>query len=49
MAAGIAIVFFGLVGYAKITDQWNTELPQQVYLYLVPNANEQHHPTVTGD
>lgn len=49
MAAGIAIVFFGLVGYAKITGQWNTELPQQVYLYLVPNANEQHHPTVTGD
>ena len=25
---GIAIVFFGLVGYAKITGQWNTELPQ---------------------
>ncbi len=49
MAAGIAIVFFGLVGYAKITGQWNTELPQQVYSYLVPNANEQHHPTVTGD
>jgi polyferredoxin len=49
MAAGIAIVYFGLVGYAKITGQWNTELPQQVYLYLVPNANEQHHPTVTGD
>lgn len=49
MAAGIAIVSFGLVGYAKITGQWNTELPQQVYLYLVPNANEQHHPTVTGD
>jgi polyferredoxin len=49
MAAGIAIVFFGLVGYAKITGHWNTELPQQVYLYLVPNANEQRHPTVTGD
>jgi hypothetical protein len=49
MAAGIAIVFCGLVGYAKITGQWNTELPQQVYLQLVPNANEQRHPTVTGD
>ena len=49
MAAGIAIVFFGLVGYAKITGHWNTELPQQVYLYLVPNANGQHHPTVGGD
>ena len=39
MAAGIAIIFFGLVGYAKITRHWNTELPKQVYLQLVPNAS----------
>ena len=25
MAAGIAILFFGMVGYAKVTGQWNTE------------------------
>ena len=49
MAAGIGIVFFGLVGYAKITGHWNTDLLQQVYLYVVPSANEQHHPTVAGD
>ena len=44
MAAGIAILFLGVVGYAKVTGQWNTNLPKQVYLQLVPNANEQEHP-----
>ena len=44
MAAGIAIIFFGLVGYAKFTGHWNTDLPKQVYLQLVPNASEQQHP-----
>lgn len=44
MAAGMAILFLGLVGYAKVTGQWNTNLPKQVYLQLVPNANEQAHP-----
>ncbi len=44
MAAGIAIIFFGLVGYAKIAGHWNTNLPKQVYLELVPSASEQQHP-----
>ncbi|MGC2109499.1 MAG: 4Fe-4S binding protein [Candidatus Korobacteraceae bacterium] len=44
IAAGIAIIFFGLVGYAKISRHWNTSLPKQVYLELVPNAGEQQHP-----
>ncbi len=44
MAAGIAIIFSGLVSYAKITRQWNTKLPKQVYLQLVPNASRLHHP-----
>lgn len=44
MAAGIAILFFGLVGYAKITGHWKTTLPKQVYMQLVPNASEQQHP-----
>ena len=44
MAAGIAIIFFGFVGYARITRHWNSSLPKQVYLQLVPNASEQHHP-----
>ena len=43
-AAGIAVIFFGLVGYAKITRHWDTQVPQQVYLRLVPAASEQGHP-----
>ena len=44
MAAAIAIIFFGLVGYVKLSGHWNTQLPQQVYFQLVPRAGEQHHP-----
>lgn len=46
MAAGIAIIFFGLVGYAKLTHHWDTNLPKQIYFQLVPTANEQYHPGV---
>ncbi len=44
VAAGIAILFFGLVGYAKLSDHWQTHLPQEVFLRLVPVANDQQHP-----
>jgi len=43
-AAGIAIIFFGLVGYAKFTGHWDTQMPKQVYFRLVPTASEQAHP-----
>lgn len=46
LVAGIGIIFFGLVGYAKLTDHWQAHLPQQVFLKLVPAADEQHHPMV---
>jgi polyferredoxin len=44
MAAGIAFVFFGLVGWAKLNGHWQTQLPKQIYFQLVPAANEQQHP-----
>ena len=44
MAAGIAIVFFGLVGYARLTGHWDTHLPKQLYFQLVPTAAAQRHP-----
>ena len=44
VAAGIAIVFLGLVGYAKLTSHWDTHLPEQLYFQLVPHANEAQHP-----
>ncbi len=45
VAALIAIVFFGLVGYAKRSGHWQTSLPKQVYLELVQAANQQQHPS----
>jgi polyferredoxin len=48
LAAGIAIVFLGLTGYARLTGLWNTEIPRQVYLELVPQANPQSHPLPSG-
>lgn len=44
VAAAIAIIFFGLVGYAKVSGHWQTNLPKSVYFELVPNADQQSHP-----
>lgn len=44
VAAVIAIVFFGLVGYAKLSGHWDTRLPQQIYFELVPHASDAQHP-----
>jgi hypothetical protein len=39
MAVGIVFLFLVMVGYAKLTDRWNTNLPKQVYLDLVPKEH----------
>jgi len=44
VAAGIAAIFLGTVSYAKLTHRWNTEIPSQVYQYLVVHADEATHP-----
>lgn len=44
VAAAIALLFFGLVGYAKLTSHWNTNIPRDAYMQLVPTANESSHP-----
>lgn len=44
MAAAIAVIFFSLVGYAKLSGHWDTQLPRQLYFQLVPRASELHHP-----
>ncbi|MBS1858257.1 MAG: 4Fe-4S binding protein [Acidobacteria bacterium] len=44
IAAGIAVLFFGAVGYARWTGHWRTDLPSQTYFELVPHANEFTHP-----
>ncbi|MEK7408886.1 MAG: 4Fe-4S binding protein [Acidobacteriota bacterium] len=44
MAAGIAVVFLGIVGYAQWAGYWRTDLPSQVYFDLIPRAHEFAHP-----
>lgn len=44
MAVGIAALFFGITGYARLTGHWQTHLPDSIYRQLVPHANEAAHP-----
>ncbi len=44
MAAGVAVIFLGVAGYAQLTGYWHSEVPDAVYLELIPRANEFGHP-----
>jgi polyferredoxin len=44
MAAGIAMVFLGVVGFAKASGYWKGDVPVNVYRELVPRANDVAHP-----
>ena len=44
MAAGIAALFFGLVGFAKTAGYWDSHVPHAAYQQLVPHADEARHP-----
>ena len=48
MAAGVAALFIGIIGYAKVEGYWNADVPHAVYQKLVPRANEARHP-MPGD
>lgn len=44
MAAGIAALFFGVVGFAKTAGYWDSHVPRAMYQQLVPHADEARHP-----
>jgi polyferredoxin len=44
VAGGVAFLFLGGCGWARWTRHWQTQLPTQVYMHLVPRANEFSHP-----
>ena len=44
MAAGIAALFFGVVGFAKTAGYWDSHVPQATYQELVPQADQARHP-----
>jgi polyferredoxin len=43
VALVLAIIFFGLVGVARATGHWQTNIPRDVYMQLVPHANDYGH------
>jgi polyferredoxin len=44
LAAGIAVVFIGLVGYARAAGYWHTPIADETYKGLIPHAAEFEHP-----
>jgi polyferredoxin len=48
LAAAVATLFFGVVGFAKTTGYWTSDVPASIYRELVPHANEARHP-MPGD
>ena len=44
MAAVMAVIFFGFVGYAQWTGNWHSGVPDSVYFDLIPRADEFGHP-----
>lgn len=43
VAAVLALIFFGLIGAARATGHWQTNIPRDVYMRLVPHADEYGH------
>jgi polyferredoxin len=48
MAAGVAVLFLGIVGFAQAVGFWDSPIPRSVYRQLVPHASEARHP-MPGD
>ena len=44
IAAGIAVLFFGIIGFAKASGYWDSHVPRAIYQQLVPHADEARHP-----
>jgi polyferredoxin len=40
----LATLFFGGVGFARLTHHWQTEVPSEVYRQLIPNVDVATHP-----
>jgi polyferredoxin len=46
VTAALAYIFLGLVLWARATNHWNTIVPSEVYMRLVPRANSVSHPGI---
>ncbi len=43
VVAILAILFFSLIGLARMTNHWQTHIPRSIYQQLVPNADNYTH------
>jgi polyferredoxin len=43
VAVVLAVVFFGLIGVARASGHWQTNISREIYLQLVPNAENIDH------
>jgi polyferredoxin len=43
IAVVLAMVFFGLIGVARMTGHWQTNISREIYVQLVPNAENFEH------
>ena len=48
VAAGVALIFLGMVALAQLTGHWQTKVSDDQYLQLIPNASQFGHPGATG-
>ena len=46
VTAALAYIFLGLVLWARASNHWNTNVPNEVYMHLVPKANSVAHPGI---
>lgn len=44
VAAVLACIFFGFVLTARATNHWHSNIPRDMYMYLVPRADQVTHP-----
>jgi len=44
LAAGVTVLFCGIVALARVTGHWHTSLPDATYFDLIPRASEFAHP-----
>ncbi len=44
IALGMALVFFGIVGWARAAGHWHSNVPDSIYQQLIPSASATAHP-----
>jgi len=44
VAAVLVYIFLGFVLFSRVTNHWQTNMPRDVYMNLVPRANQLTHP-----